>query len=214
MAGNTRSTMDHVLLNRTLGISLAILSAGILLLAIPQMGAAWLTAPAGLDHTQVQSLTPDERADYRSALQILPQAQTAYMLADADLSNVGLTTLARENDIAMLQAAAEREPGNTHVWYLLSAALEPELFSPGRRALWDHALSMSLLTGPYARDLAMPRAMIITRHWNEASDAVKGLWQDQITHFWGMAPDDVHDIYAALPTAGQKILFDTLGEAP
>jgi hypothetical protein len=200
--------------NAGFAIALGAASCLLMALALPQVNVAWLTVPRDLDHTHPETLNAQQRASYTAALNVIPQSQTLYALAEADLREPNLTTLKRESAINMLEQAAAQTPGNTHIWYLLAAAVETEMFDAGRRALWDHAMSMSLLTGPFARDLLPLRTTQMVQHWDIASPDLKNLWQVQTINLWGADPDEIYRIYTAQPPEGQKIFLDTLGEAP
>lgn len=172
---------------------LLLLSGVLLALAVPMAHTAWQNAPPSLDHNR---------------------AQTKAETFAAQLAVPSLTTQERANIIQAVQRQAARTPGDSHVWYVLAAALEPVAFTSANAALFDHALSMSILTAPFARDLALPRAALITRHWGNLSADLQNLWQETTIRQWGNDPEITTKIYQSLSPGGQQILADTLGEVP
>ncbi len=200
--------------HRAAGITLAIFALILLIFAIPQMAAGWLTAPVNLDHVHTPDLTAARAAQFESAMNILPQAETAKALAAAYLTTGPLKTQQREIVQNAAIRAVQISPGDPYNWYYLALSLESEIFDPARRALFDQALTMSLMTGPHERNLVMQRLLMIARHWEQVSQPLRDNWEDQIVYLWGTSPKDLRDLYLAMPPDSQKRVFATLDEIP
>lgn len=200
--------------HRNAGLGLLAMALLLIALAIPQMITGWLTAPVRLDHMRKVALTPEREKNFEKAMKILPQAETANTLAYTASTKPTLTTLERAHGNQNALSAVRFSPGDPYNWYYLAATLEPEIFDPARLVLFDHALTMSMMTGPMARTLILSRILLVVKYWDRLSLPLHQDFEDQIFNLWMVAPWDLREVYLAMPPENQKMVFDVLEQAP
>lgn len=200
--------------HRQAGLAMTAFALLLIAFALPQCIVAWLTAPVNLDHTTTVMLDLPRAQKFTRAMEILPQPATAKALTSTYLRTGPLLTTQN----ALVQNIATRAislaPGDPWNWYNLAKSLESEIFEPARLVLFDQALSMSMMTGPYTRDLILARLLMVVKYWDKLSQGLRDDWQDQIINLWITSPEDLRASYLAMSPAGRKMVFDAMDQLP